>query len=136
MHFFFTFTLTLLIYKNLLNSCHTRAFLGAMIFLMITRDIFEWIVGIRVPDSMFVAGLDITMDLLAGFLGTIMGIKRSPPKLRLASVFCTRQNTRHVIKTILVQKPYLHYNLTTIRVQWKIESPSRYPGSFTRSWVR
>lgn len=76
-HCLFTFTLTLLVYKNLLNSSHTNLFLFGMILLMALWEVFEWAIGIGSSDSAFLTGLDTALDLVFGLLGTIVGIKKS-----------------------------------------------------------
>ena len=76
-HFLFAFALTLLIYKNLLNRSYTKLFLSGMIMLMVLWEIYEWAKGGRISKSVFLTGVDTTLDLVFGLLGTLLAIRAS-----------------------------------------------------------
>lgn len=76
-HFLFLFTLTRLIYKDILNRNHTGLFLCAMILLMVSWETYELAGGGRISGSVALTGVDTALDLASGFLGTVAGIKTS-----------------------------------------------------------
>ncbi len=76
-HFLFVFTLTILIYRNLLNTTHLRLYLVGLVSLMVLWEVYEWLEGDKIEGSTLLTGLDTSFDLVLGFLGALVAIRRT-----------------------------------------------------------
>ena len=74
-HFLFVFALTTLIYRDVLKTRHVRLYLVGLVVLMVAWEVFEWVWGRKICDSVFLTGLDTFCDSVFGLLGAMAAIK-------------------------------------------------------------